>query len=469
MSASINLQNFGSCLQAMQDNKRPTVIIMGTGELARSFANTMGAQNALNFVVFGQNLNKAKSVVQDILHGAAALPNYPLHDPLQPEKVAPPGPILKEVLENKNSGSKSRLDDGRAKGYQASLLYNVFHDKQGNPISDAEYSANKDSVAKPVVAMAISDKNMLKELMSSADMVYYTLGKSEKRALAEKGPKGLVRREQLQENLEILAENAEPISYAKKAIHVITPNPDNLIARAYGEMTGLEPMRVLTVGSLVDSLRLKNVLAEEVGGSMDDIPRAWVLGEHGPKMTVAWNHASIGEQPAEKFLHKLVKNNLESSSGLVPSETDIQKTLGQFKERLQQEAVRVAPYILLSTRSGTEIGPVAAAVKVAKTILMANREEDMVCGFAQKGHQGEPVLGMPVRLQTGMVTELEVSLSDDVKKQLAESARELNAEFQRPEVQGIIAPVRDRIAIKHKYNIDPPASANANKSGPSAV
>jgi L-lactate dehydrogenase len=74
---------------------------------------------------------------------------------------------------------------------------------------------------------------------------------------------------------------------------VMVSNPVDVLVHFAIQMTGFPPSRVMGTGTLVDSARFRQLLAEEIQIHMEDI-RAYILGEHGATQFPAMSCAFAG-------------------------------------------------------------------------------------------------------------------------------------------------------------------------------
>lgn len=79
---------------------------------------------------------------------------------------------------------------------------------------------------------------------------------------------------------------------------VIASNPVDVLVHFALELTGFQPRQVIGTGTLLDSARFRQLLAEELQIHMDDI-RANILGEHGDSQFPAMSCANAGGEPIE--------------------------------------------------------------------------------------------------------------------------------------------------------------------------
>lgn len=74
---------------------------------------------------------------------------------------------------------------------------------------------------------------------------------------------------------------------------VMVSNPVDILVHFAIQMTGFAPHQVMGTGTLVDSARFRQLLAEEIQIHMEDI-RAYILGEHGATQFPAMSCAFAG-------------------------------------------------------------------------------------------------------------------------------------------------------------------------------
>ncbi len=88
--------------------------------------------------------------------------------------------------------------------------------------------------------------------------------------------------------VDIAKELAQGESYAPDAIYIIVSNPVDVLTYAVQEITGLPKERVIGTGTLLDSSRLRSILAERAKVSPSNV-HGYVFGEHGDSSFVPWN------------------------------------------------------------------------------------------------------------------------------------------------------------------------------------
>ncbi len=107
-----------------------------------------------------------------------------------------------------------------------------------------------------------------------------------------------------QTRLELIGVNArilyslmdQLLEVAPEAIYCIVSNPCDVLATLAVEHTGLPRERVFASGTVLDTSRLRWMLAERAGVSTSSV-HAYIIGEHGDTSFPLWSPASIGTAP----------------------------------------------------------------------------------------------------------------------------------------------------------------------------
>jgi len=95
------------------------------------------------------------------------------------------------------------------------------------------------------------------------------------------------------------------------AVFVIVSNPVDVLTYLTIQYGNLDPARVIGTGTLVDSMRFRGLLSDEVGIHPEDL-RAYILGEHGaaafPALSVAESGAErIEDRPSRREMFERVR------------------------------------------------------------------------------------------------------------------------------------------------------------------
>ncbi len=131
------------------------------------------------------------------------------------------------------------------------------------------------------------------EQLDGADIVIMTAG-------ANQEP-GETRRALTGRNIRVMdAASHEIVARAPDAILLVVTNPVDSLTRAAIDMTGFSPRRVMGSGTVLDTLRLRAMLAEHTFLDPRNI-HGFVLGEHGDSEFAAWSTISISGMDMDEY------------------------------------------------------------------------------------------------------------------------------------------------------------------------
>lgn len=86
------------------------------------------------------------------------------------------------------------------------------------------------------------------------------------------------------------------LQHAPDAVYVLVTNPCDVLTVAAQKISGLPPERVLSSGTVLDTSRLRWLLARHAGVSVASV-HASIVGEHGDTEFPVWSGATIGPVP----------------------------------------------------------------------------------------------------------------------------------------------------------------------------
>jgi len=86
------------------------------------------------------------------------------------------------------------------------------------------------------------------------------------------------------------------LEVAPDAITVIVSNPCDVLVSLAQRASGLPPQRILASGTVLDTSRLRRLLAERAGVATSSV-HAHIVGEHGDTEFPLWSNATIGPVP----------------------------------------------------------------------------------------------------------------------------------------------------------------------------
>ncbi len=131
------------------------------------------------------------------------------------------------------------------------------------------------------------------EACEAMDIVVITAG--------SKRRPGEARTDLVRRNVSVFGDITGPLALTNPgAVFVVVSNPVDLLTLYALRHTGLPPGRVLGTGTLLDTSRLRHMLAQR----LDIDPRnvhAHIIGEHGAGSVANWSRAMVGGQPLRSF------------------------------------------------------------------------------------------------------------------------------------------------------------------------
>lgn len=86
------------------------------------------------------------------------------------------------------------------------------------------------------------------------------------------------------------------LEVAPEAVFVIVTNPCDVLTVLAQEATGLPANRIFASGTVLDTSRLRWLIARRAGVSIASV-HAYIVGEHGDTEFPLWSHATIGTVP----------------------------------------------------------------------------------------------------------------------------------------------------------------------------
>lgn len=137
-----------------------------------------------------------------------------------------------------------------------------------------------------------------------SDIIIITLGKARKT--------GQSRIELVQSNVDIIKSvMPQVVKYAPDAIYIVVSNPVDILTYTIQKITDLPKERVIGTGTLLDSSRLRSILAKRAQVNPSNV-HGYVLGEHGDSSFVPWSLVSIAGMELENYDEKIFKNQYEN-------------------------------------------------------------------------------------------------------------------------------------------------------------
>jgi len=189
----------------------------------------------------------------------------------------------------------------------------------------------------------------------------------------------------------------EVVRYAPTCKLMLVTNPVDIMTYIAYKQSGFERNRVFGMGSMLDTLRFRSHIAQELNVSREDV-RALVIGEHGDSMVPLVEYASVSGIP---ITHLLRKQQIQKIVKLtVTSGSDVIKLKGS-----------------------TTYAP-AAVIAIMTDAILRGRNRVMGVSACLEGEYGfsDVSVGVPVILgRKGVEKILELKLTAQARKRLAKS------------------------------------------------
>jgi L-lactate dehydrogenase len=236
-----------------------------------------------------------------------------------------------------------------------------------------------------------------------ADVIAITAGAKQK--------PGQTRLELAGTNVEICrAVMPKLLDVAPDAVIVMVTNPVDVLTLAALKFSGLPAHRVLGSGTVLDSSRLRDLIARHFGVAPQSV-HAIIAGEHGDSEFPLWSTATVGGVPVQDF----------SMPGGSKLDTEREDKIGR-------EVVTAAERIIRG-KGATNYAVGLAATRVIEAVV---RDENGVLPVTSllDGHFGlsDVCLSLPsVVTASGVAAVLDVPLSQRELDQLHHSAKEVRA------------------------------------------
>ena len=228
---------------------------------------------------------------------------------------------------------------------------------------------------------------------AGSDIVVITAG------LARKP--GMSRDDLLAANVKIIKEVAANVAKASPdAILIVVTNPMDAMAQVAQKITGFPHSRVIGMGGVLDTARMRTFIAMEAGAHPKDV-YAIVMGGHGDLMVPVSSLTTIGD--------KNIKDLLSDEK------------ITQIVDRTKNGGAEIVG--LLKTGSAY-YAPAASTVEMIECILEV-KSDILPCSVHLDGEYGISgvYLGVPVKLgPEGIVDIVDVELTEDEKQGLERSA-----------------------------------------------
>ena len=217
---------------------------------------------------------------------------------------------------------------------------------------------------------------------------------------------GQTRLELAETNTKIMKQITESIMASGfDGIIVVASNPVDLMAYVVSEVSGLPRGRVIGSGTVLDTARLRYLMADYFKISSKNI-HAYIMGEHGDSSFVPWEHAYIGC----KKVKDVMKDNHHPMDDL---------------EKIHKGVVNAA-YEIIEKKKATYYGIGMALNRLVKAILNNENSILTVSTYLKDGEYGQDdiYIGVPAVINSHGVRELvNLDLNEEEQAKLDNSCK----------------------------------------------
>ena len=186
---------------------------------------------------------------------------------------------------------------------------------------------------------------------------------------------------------------------------IVASNPVDLMTYVVAKVSGLPKNQVIGSGTVLDTARLRYLLADYFKISSKNI-HAYIMGEHGDSSFVPWNHAYIG---CKKVVDIMKDNNL-----------DIQDL-----DKIHKDVVNAA-YEIIKKKKATYYGIGMALNRIVRAILDNENSIITVSTYLENGAYGQDdiYIGVPAIINSNGVRELlDLDLNETEQEKLNNSCK----------------------------------------------
>ena len=281
------------------------------------------------------------------------------------------------------------IDKDKTKGEEMDLSHGLPYAPQKMVIKAADYDECKD-----------------------AQVVVITAGIAQK--------PGQTRLELAEVNAKIMKQITESIMASGfNGIIIVASNPVDLMTYVVSEVSGLPKNKVIGSGTVLDTARLRYIMADYLKISSKNI-HAYIMGEHGDSSFVPWKHAYVGC----KRIADVMKDNHHPMEDL---------------EKIHKDVVDAA-YEIIEKKKATYYGIGMALNRLVKAVLNNENSILTVSTYLKDGQYGQDdiYIGVPAVINsTGVRELLDLDLDEEEQAKLDNSCKLLK-EMREQSIDKII-------------------------------
>lgn len=247
---------------------------------------------------------------------------------------------------------------------------------------------------------------------SDAEIVVITAGVAQK--------PGQTRLELAEVNTKIVKEITKNIMNSGfHGIIIVASNPVDLMTYVVYKVSGLPKNKVIGSGTVLDTARLRYMLAEYLDVSSKNV-HAYIMGEHGDSSFVPWNHCYVG---CKKLIDVIKDANHEIE--------DLEKI---------HKGVVNAAYEIINRKKATYYGIGMSLNRLVRAILDNENSILTVSTYLEDGEYGQNdvYIGVPAIINENGVRELlKLELNEKEQEKLNTSCQ-LIKEMREHAIENII-------------------------------
>ncbi len=205
------------------------------------------------------------------------------------------------------------------------------------------------------------------------------------------------------------------VEVAPGAVYVMVTNPVDIVTYAALKISGLPPQRLFGSGTVLDSSRLRFLVAQECGVAVQNV-HAYVAGEHGDTEIPLWSSATISGVPLLEW------SGLGGRGALTQD----------VRDRIAREVVESA-YRIIAGKGATNYAVGLAGTRIIEAVLGDEHRILPVSTLLDGDHGIDDVcLSLPTLVdRRGALERVEVPLAADELAGLRASADSLRTAARR--------------------------------------
>jgi L-lactate dehydrogenase len=195
------------------------------------------------------------------------------------------------------------------------------------------------------------------------------------------------------------------LEHNPKPILLIVSNPVDILAYVALKVSGLPPERVISSGTVLDTMRFRHLLSEYFEVDSRNV-HGYVIGEHGDSEVPVWSRVNIAGIPLMDYCQVCGKSIAA-------------------KKREIEDNVRNAAYDVIKRKQATHYAIGLAMTRITEAVLM-NQQSVLTVGTLMQGEYGftDLCFSLPCVVgATGIDGVFSNALSEDEAKALGKSAQ----------------------------------------------